>query len=507
MKPLSQTIAFSFFLLFAFNAVAEVKTLSVEEFEKAKASWPQMVGKELRIEGRYSFVARETMKFIGTDMTFVLTDDITRPQKNTRTVQVTGRMDRVNGKPTFRVTRLRTRPSDLEFVRQRMRVLPADDIDAMHELGEWAAQRGKFYDDVDLKDLANEIHLKGIRSAKAGTAADDGQAMLALAAKVAEYELGESLRREYVHDGLRRFWKKQVKDPKSDLKTFLKTVNTALPASQFPLPETDPATIQDYKKQPTDAYRKAEPKLRNRFDRLFHQEIARTHISRLDEEDGSNAAAMAELSSSLIPEDKSLRQTFLDRHVEYLRAGIKTATRQQAQSLAKLYEARKQPEDARKSLQEWLAARKNRIQDGNVSDLFAVSDDYVTLLNDRQGAAKLLFEVQEKNPEMPELAERFQKLGYVEVEGEWITKAKADKLPKDPIQEAMKRGDVTRGMTREQVFKTLGNPTSSSRFVSRDGFTEVWTYADARIVVRFEKQNRTTDAAVDNISALKSSKK
>ena len=150
-----------------------------------------------------------------------------------------------------------------------------------------------------------------------------------------------------------------------------------------------------------------------------------------------------------------------------------------------------------------MDARSQRLKDGNLTDVFGIADDYVNLVKDTVAAAKLLQQAEKQNPTVAELGEKLKKLGYTKVDDKWITKKAANKLPQDPILAAMKRGDVTKGMSREQVYKTLGNPTSASRIVAKSGLTEVWTYADARIVIRFEKQNDRAKAMVDEISALR----
>lgn len=502
MKPKLNCVLFLALVTMPASLFAE-DVISIQELEGMKARWPQMLGKEIRVEGRYSFVARETMKFIGTDLVFVIDNDTARPKKDTRTVQVTGRIIRINGKSAFRVARLKSMPDDKEYAEQQMRLLLPGNIKEAHELGEWAAKRGKFYEDEELNALSTDIHLQAIKIERSTIKPDDGTGLLTLAAKVAQYNLPDKLRREIVHEGLRRQWDELKTDEKANMEAFVKTLNQSLPASAFPL-KSEQKTLRDsYAKNPVIAYRTEEAKNRSVMDRLFHYEVVDQWLSDKEQKDDRNADELAKLAAKYIPEKKDVIKDYENRSVKYLREGIKTATRQQALDLARIYRDRNEPEEAKKSLREWLDARTQRIKPDNLNDVFSISDDYVNLVKDPSAAAKLLQQAEKRNPTVTELGEKLEKLGYTKVDGNWFTKKEANKIPQDPILDAMKRGDVTKGMTREQVFKTLGNPTSSSRIVAKSGLTEVWTYADARIVIRFEKKNDRFKATVDAISALR----
>jgi len=60
-------------------------------------------------------------------------------------------------------------------------------------------------------------------------------------------------------------------------------------------------------------------------------------------------------------------------------------------------------------------------------------------------------------------------------------------LPKDDVQLAIREGRVVRGMTGEQVTKTLGKPRSVSRLGNSRVLREVGNYDEAGLVIRLRR--------------------
>ncbi len=109
------------------------------------------------------------------------------------------------------------------------------------------------------------------------------------------------------------------------------------------------------------------------------------------------------------------------------------------------------------------------------------------MLDDKEGAAALLIQAYEKAPEMKDISERLEALGWTRVGAKWITRAQAAALPPDPSKPADDALHL-QNKTRDQVRKALGSPDSVTRVISAGRLNEVWIYkenARSQIAIHF----------------------
>jgi hypothetical protein len=136
----------------------------------------------------------------------------------------------------------------------------------------------------------------------------------------------------------------------------------------------------------------------------------------------------------------------------------------------------------------WVLAGDERLRkEGRPDDLIQAAREHQTLLEDNEGAAKLLMEAYEHAPAMKEISEQLNRLGYTRTAGRWLTRAEAAALPPDPSKEATEGGPRV-GMSREQMQKVLASrPDSVTRVVSAGQLNEVWIYetGGSRLAVHF----------------------
>jgi hypothetical protein len=127
-----------------------------------------------------------------------------------------------------------------------------------------------------------------------------------------------------------------------------------------------------------------------------------------------------------------------------------------------------------------------------------LAEFYLELLKDEQMAADLLKNAHKLSPGSKEIISELNKLGLRLHKGEWLTDNEMKKLPQDPIKQMMRKGIVVEGMTRAQVRKTLGAPSSTVRIASARQIIEVWIYQNAQYAVRFQssKQRRGDEPTV-----------
>jgi len=247
-----------------------------------------------------------------------------------------------------------------------------------------------------------------------------------------------------------------------------------------PLKAEDAELSRNYGRNPLTTYRTADAAARKKLQRLFYRQILLEQIRRFARADGSNGFAVAKRLEREIPERKVLAESFREKEMSFRLDRIATASRNDAQDLAKLFRERKDPKRATETWKRWLTAQEPLRRKNGVDGLIVLADEYVKLLDDRAKAIELLKEADRISPGTPEIAEWMKRFGLYRYKNRWVTKKELKPLPVDPVQQAIRAGRVIVGMNTKQVRRAkLGPPTSVTRLASRRGFHEIWIYGKA----------------------------
>lgn len=134
---------------------------SIEEFNRLKNKWDQLVGATFELEGRYSLFTPKEIRFRRCEMRFILDQKFPRP-RGTSNIGVSGRITKVDGKLVFRVTDLKPMPDDMSALAVRRAGINSARADSWYSVADWARQRGTFYDDKELLDAARDLYRQGL---------------------------------------------------------------------------------------------------------------------------------------------------------------------------------------------------------------------------------------------------------------------------------------------------------------------------------------------------------
>jgi hypothetical protein len=476
---------------------ASAATLSMQEFLQLEPQWQELSAKQeaLRIEGRIASASPKLLKMRKCPLEFrpaqEIFPEIHRPDGR---IELTGLLQRRGTDLVFVVTELREVPDDMQVYALKESALDAGDPNDWYSLASWAEERGTFYEDKALLARAVEARRRGL-SLERQAAAADPDALAALAKKAAGFKLPE-LDEELVHESLRLRFERLRKDPKSDFGPLLDDLRRSLPGAESPLDEWPADVAARYAAEPLAVYNRADAATRPVLDRIFLAEVQLTSIERKADPNGANGDEIADQIALALPERHDLVDRYREREIAWRLDHITTATRAEALVLASRLELSDRKEQATQALTKWLAAREAAQRADGPEGLVGVAEDYVAVLGDKANAARLLLEALKANPESKTIPEKLREIGYVKVDGEWMTKAEADARPVEPTVQAMREGRVITNMTAEQVRKTLGNPDRVARAASTTQIHEAWIYGTAGrsgLVVHFLRYSARND--------------
>jgi hypothetical protein len=485
------------FLGFGSAAASAADAISIRDLVRQRSKWSDFAtsGTRLKIEGRYSNFSAKLLRFVKCDdLNFVWHDDdqsfpLEPANLRSKTIEVYGRFVMQLGKPLFRVDGMRELPSDEETLRMRKSALRDEPASALYALGDWALSRGEFYSDSDFETEAHQLYADGIAREAKPLPDDALDAKIALAEKFRKYGLSESDRLAFVHEAFSRRWlgtKRNATD--GELMQLCDRMSDNLRGCRTPLDPPEPALADRYERGPVVLYRDSGTSTRLKLNRILYSQIRFAYVQALAREKNLDGLQHADAIDREVPEfhaqaDK-LRETTLDERL----AASATMSRGDVLRLAELFVTRGQPEKAAQAKKAWVLAGDERLRkEGRPDDLIQAAREHQTLLEDTEGAAKLLMEAYDRSPEMKEISEQLNRLGYRRVQGRWLTKAEAAALPPDPTKEAADAGPRV-GMSRDQIQRVLASrPDSVTRVISAGQLNEVWIYENggSRLAVHF----------------------
>lgn len=481
---------------------AAAQPTSIRGFLESRSQWESFAQGKVRLtlEGRYRSMAPAALRFTNCDLPFEAEEGETFPRLpgQSRRIEVSGHLEKDRRGLVFIVKTIQQLPSDLATFGKKRAVLPPDDERAWYDLGDWAHARGAFYKDEELLQKAREVYFRGVNIERRELSADDADGLLELAEKAGRYELPESLRRELVHEAYQRLWKKSRAAGRPEPAALLETMSQDLEGSKIPLDPPQPALRERYWDNPLQVYNRSGLDERPALHRIFYSTVLLEKITDKAQQDGSNGFEIARRIDALVPEQHALAETFRKRELEFRMTNLNTATRREAVELAERFRRRSQPDQGRLALESWLSAKTESLRREGPAGLVRAAEAYISLIDDKQSAAKLLVEAYELSDGSKEVAVKLRELGYQQRDGGWLSPDEFKQLPEDPARKAMREGRIIVGMTTEQVRKTLGVPKSSSRVATAGRIDEVWTYGEgggSRLAVHFLRSTETDAAA------------
>lgn len=479
--------------------------MSVQKLNDSKP-WDRFVDAPLAttIEGRVGVSGGGLLRFLKCDLRFKVDNTKLKLIGTKENVEVKGHFKKDGTKVEFVVDELRTMPSYVDQFDFQAAKLKRPTPEDWMELGNWIAERGKFYDDAELLKKANDAYLNSIEVQYRSLKSTDSEGRLRLAKKVEELNLPPRRQMELIHEALRIQWQGLQKTEPADIEgwtKFAEQLAAKFSGADQPIKNVPQNLKDSYEQDPVGTYRKATDDVRKTLHRLFYVAVVRKRLLNGASIDGREGEAIADQIEKLIPEEQSLAEKQRLAGLPYRLANIRTATRAEAESLAAAYRARSQNDNALMALTQWVKSHELTLKKDGVVGLVILADEYLTLLKNEPAAVEYLFDAHKLDPKSEEVQQKLTSLGYSWQNGQW---RKSAAIPRDVAKTAPTNAmGIREGQTATELRNQLGQPPSLSRAITSRGTTEIWSFGPAgstRLVVRLEQRPRDPEPKVTAFS-------
>jgi len=283
-----------------------------------------------------------------------------------------------------------------------------------------------------------------------------------------------------------------------------------LPGSTAPIKADEPELRMKSRGDPVVVYNAStsSPEDRLKLHRHFYREVLLAKILSSSAGDFSNGFEIADRIDKQIPEKHDVAETHRERQLAFEQSHTNLLSRRNVQLLSERLQQRNRPKAAREALLSWLKAKETQYRPQGPAGLIRLSEEYVSLLDDRKTAADLLIEATKNSPKTEEITQRLERLGYRFQNGKWMSDEARKGDPSKAETKNRHNGLIEVGMAPDDVWKVLGGaPSSVARVATSDLVIEVWSYGQRgrqRIIVRFERRRTqaSSQAKVVEISQL-----
>lgn len=485
----------------AWKVFAAENVWSTQQLMQAKPEWPRLLNSLLRVEGRLASHGKRQLRLMKCDLPFRLTDDQERLVGSARHLELTGRLmqERETGRIFFEVTSLKTLPNDRHRLLDRESRLKNAKAADWYELAHWAEERGQFYEDADLLNLAQTYYTRGVQQAWRELPGDDLAGRLRLATQARDGKITPAIYNELLHEALHMWWNRALvaPDPLVEWTALLERIETDWPGALHPLDEWPTELAAAYWQDPLAVYRRSEASRRVILQRIFATEVLLKKILATAERDRLSELEIAQSIQTLMPERRALADQYRDKSYQTLlqNAGALSKT----ELLKHVQQLRQQNQSAQAThlIREWLRARAQRLSPSSgAPERLALADDYLSLLQDEATAVALLESARQLEPESEDVERRFRELGYRWMGSRWVKSAEPEQpAPQPPTQLAV-------GLSASEVREIQGNPTRVATVLSASGVDEYWTYGEetgSRLVVQLQRRGRQNEFRVVRI--------
>lgn len=492
------------------TAADNANVWSVQKVNESKP-WDRLAASStpIRVEGRVQTQGNGQIKLQHCDATFVVDKNKLQSVNSRSYVELRGRFKKDGARIVFAVDDVTVIPSYTDQFDSKKAKLRRPTAEEWVELGDWATERARIYDDPELSKRASEAYTSSIETEYQTLKRNevlqkrpDPVGRFELAKKFETYKLSDRRRMELVHEGYRIQWqilqRADPPDPES-WKTIAEQLRDQLPGATTPLKMIAPDLKDTYAQDPDAAYRKASDLVRPQLHRLFYISVLRKILLFDEAADGRDGDRIADRIDQLIPEESVLAESQRRKRMEFRVKNIATATRVEAEKLAAAYRERQEDETAKRVLAEWIKSHEAHLKVDGLQGLLQLSDEYVSLLDDRQSSLEYLLEASKIDPTFDGVKTRMIAFGYQLRNGRWI---KAEGLPVEPATFETPT-QITIGMSSTNLRSLLGQPRSLARVITSNCVTEVWIFGPAsgsQLIVRLEQRAGDREPRVSRFS-------
>ncbi|MBX9791281.1 MAG: hypothetical protein K2Y37_20365 [Pirellulales bacterium] len=482
-------------LMFAL-AVGPVAGIEPPEVHQVEANPDEFVGRPMTLTGRFSAFGAGKLRLVDSRIDFRVFPEAGAVRRAPTHVELTGRLSRTDKGLVFDVATFTPLAPETKRFAERRASLSAPQFDALYDLSRWARQRGQWYGDEALLELAWGNYREAFRWEEDEVArVGDSTRLLALAARGDSLglESAETLRIRH-----RALWLKVGMLPPAQpaaRRELAAQVRELLPGSEEPLPADSAAQWANYEQRPIEMYDGLSAADRRRAHRAFWAWLIGGAFAEEARQPKARLAALVDEARAMLP-DRPAIVAELERKLWTERSSRPEHMPRTELDRARAAWARLGDEAKVKELTAaWLSGQFERLAPGDAEARLRLAIDYLDLADDREMAATLAREAAELSPEMGEATELLERLGFVRVEGNWKPVAEVRTATVGGGSSVVQPGD-SETIAREK----LRPPDRIARVAGRGWIVEQWIYdGPARFSVYLHRTPATGVAVVRRV--------
>ena len=498
-------------LLMTCGSSCLAQVLTVPQFLEQQASWQNYAdeARKLQVEGRYQSRAADSFRMDQIDLIFRHPSTIRLPdriQKRQR-IEVVGNLVREGSRLIFSVVRMQVRDTDEEQLRKRAAEAEWQSPEKQLELAAEYVSTAEFYNDDILRQEIAALRTAAI-TARKKMMRGDAAALRQLLQQGEQLSVNPALLLQIRYE----LALADSAQANFDTEALLAIVRT-LPGWDARSTSCPESLKAGFLRDPVAIYAATPESDRKHLHRLLYIRVRLATLRSALKPDGSNGIALSRIAREELPSEVASAAELENSEIQWHLTQVSRIDRQELIRISQLMETLQRQPEARQLRERWLAEQQTRFGTDSLAGQLRTADEFLFVAEQwrdqaaRDRGVQLLKQAWElaatESPtDVASIGERLKTLGWENFRGGWMTTDQITQLPKDDVQLAIREGRVVRGMTAEQVTKTLGRPQSISRLGNRRLLREFWNYEDAGLVIRLQRnlQRPEDPMTVDDVA-------
>ncbi|MGD9644217.1 MAG: hypothetical protein AB7U73_00805 [Pirellulales bacterium] len=474
-------------------ATAKAWGMEPPEVHEVEASPDEFLERPISLTGRFSAFSAGRMRLVDSGIDFRVLPVAGVVRHAMTHVELTGRLLRTSDGLAFDVTAISAIAPEARRFAERRASLHAPQFAALYELSRWARERGKWYGDEPLLELAWGSYREAFGWQEEETARiGDAEKLLALAAR------GESLGLEAAEATRirhRALWLKAAMLPIAQpvaRRQLAAEVRELLPGTEEPLTVDVEFPRTEYERQPVEMYANLGGEDRLRAHRALWSRLVGQAVEDEARQPGANLVALVDETRSILPDHPQLLQRLEKQYWTERTAQPERMTRSDLERARAAWIRLGEDARATELTTIWLGLQLERLTPGDAEARLRLARDYLELAGDRNAAILLAREAAQLSPELGEAAALLEQLDFALVDGQW--------QPIDELAGATSGDDasgfVQPGDSEAAVREKLRPPDRVTRVAGRGWIQEQWIYNGPARFSIFLRRTPATGLAV-----------